>query len=393
MRFVATTTRGTEGVLSDELTELGIPPTRSDHGAVSFRGDLADAYRVCLHSRVASRVLLRLVEFRGSNPTRLYDGLRTVRWQDHVDPRRTMMVDFVGRSEQLRDTRFGAMKSKDAIVDTLRDAVGSRPDIDTRRPDLRVTVHLRGDQVTASIDLSGQPLFFRGHRRDGGPAPLKETLAASILRLAGWPEAAAEGRPLIDPMCGSGTFLTEAWGMASGRAAGLSRRQWGFEGWLGHDAAAWDEVHGEASAQSLRPVPELVGRDKDAKQVVRALENLSRAGIDSVRVEQGLVEDARPHGDAGLWVTNPPYGERLEQVDTLDATYRSIGDTLRRHFLGWTGWVLAGSPKLGRRFGLKPSKKIPLFNGPIECRLVALPISDRAPQRLQRPQDGANTKG
>ncbi len=381
MRFIATTTLGTEGVLIEELEDLGIEGASGSRGAVVFEGELADGYRACLWSRVASRVLLELCAIPARDAEELYASVREVPWSDHLARTGTMAVDFVGTSASIRNSKFGALKVKDAVVDSLRDASGERPSVDLRSPDVRIFCRLVGGEATLSIDLSGAPLFQRGHRRDGGPAPLKETLAAAILRMANWPEASALGAALIDPMCGSGTFLTEAAGMAVGVAPGLSRSRWGFEGWQGHEAETWAREVDRARNALLRDMPSIRGRDQDAAQVARATENIARAGLSgSIRVDQGKLADARPlDGEVGLLVTNPPYGERLEGA--VVETYREVGDVMRRHFLGWTGWVLAGSPKLARQTGLKPNQKIPLWNGRIECRLIELQISDRAVSR------------
>jgi 23S rRNA (guanine2445-N2)-methyltransferase / 23S rRNA (guanine2069-N7)-methyltransferase len=375
MNFTATVSRGLEQALVSELSELGIDDLRVDNGAVHFAGGLDEGYRALLNSRVASRVLLALGHFRCGHAGQLYEGVHAINWVEHVDTSGTIAVDFVGRSESLHDSRFGARKVKDAVVDLLRDRTGERPSIDLKNPDVRINLHLSHEHATVGIDLSGHPLFRRGHGRDGGVAPLKETLAAGILNLAGWPAAAAEGRPLFDPMCGSGTFLTEAAAMATRKAPGLPRQRWGFSNWLGHDEAAWQRERERARDLVVPLVSEIRGADHDPEQVDRASENLARAGwYGKIAVEQGPLSEGKPWGDLpGLVVCNPPYGERL-QPDDLVLLYREIGDVLRRRFLGWTGWILAGSPKLGRQFGLKPSQRISLFNGPIDCRLVQLSI-------------------
>lgn len=385
MQFTATVSRGLEPALVLELADLGIEDTHIVPGAVRFEGDLDLAYRVCLGSRVASRVLLELKRFRCRDAKALYEGVREVEWRDHLGPTGTLAVDFVGRSNTLRDTRFGARKVKDAIVDQIRDQTGQRPSVLLNRPDLRINLHLAGTKASLGIDLSGHPLFRRGHGRDGGVAPLKETLAAGILWLAGWPGAAAVGRPFLDPMCGSGTFLTEAAGMATRKPPGITRQRWGFTHWRGHDEAAFQRAKDHAR-ERIQPLNcELRGSDIDPEQVDRAGENVARAGWHhTITVEERPLADVRAFGEKpGFLVCNPPYGERL-QPEELNALYRQIGDVMRQHLLGWQGWILAGSPALGRQLGLKPSRKIPLFNGPIECRLVELRIRDQQVERQRR---------
>ncbi|MEE2751116.1 MAG: THUMP domain-containing protein [Myxococcota bacterium] len=384
--FTATVTRGAEEVLAEELGELGIQETRVLRGAVGFSGPLALGYRVCLHSRLASRVLL--VVKSGAAPTAdaLYAGVRTINWLDHIDPKGTLAVDFVGTSQALHHSGFAARKVKDAIVDTIRDATGERPGVDLKNPQLRVNVHLYRNDATVSIDLSGAPLHLRGLSRHQGEAPLKETLAAAILRLSGWPEAAREGKPLFDPMCGCGTFLTEAAGMALGKAPGLHRKHWGFSRWRGHDKAAWRQELKRAQ-DSIRDVPlRIRGADHNPKAIENTRWNLDRAGFSGkVQVEVGELENAepRPRETPGLLVTNPPFGERLGDGEEAVETYRLLGNVMRRRFLGWNGWVLAGSPMLGKQLGLKPKSKTIIFNGPIECRLVEIPISAKKVERDQ----------
>ena len=378
MMFIATVASGLEHVLAEELDGIGARSIRPGRKSVGFRGDLKTGLRACLWSRTASRVLYMLDQFSARNDRELYEGVFAIDWKEHWRPGTTIAVDFVGHSAELRDSRYGAMKVKDAICDRLREQVGERPDVNTKEPDLRINVHLREDFATVSIDLAGIPLHVRGRDRDGGPAPLKENLAAAMLILAGWRGAAKEGAVLVDPFCGSGTLLIEAADILADRAPGLDRPRWGFAGWLQHDPAVWAELISEAKART-NPVPagRLFGRDLDEAQLARCRGNFKRAGLaDAITLEEGDMRDARPPVDApGVWVTNPPYGERLGDTDDVLALHRAIGDTLRRHWLGWTGWVLAGSPKLARQFGLKPAVKYELRNGSLDCRLVCLPIN------------------
>ena len=378
MKFIATVASGLEHVLAEELDGLGARSIRPGRKSVGFRGDLDAGLRACLWSRTASRILHPLAQFSARNDRELYEGVFALDWKAHWRPGTTIAVDFVGHSAELRDSRYGAMKVKDAICDRLREQVGTRPDVDTKEPDLRINVHLRENYATISIDLAGIPLHVRGRDRDGGPAPLKENLAAAMLILAGWRGAAKEGAVLVDPFCGSGTILIEAADILADRAPGLQRPRWGFTGWLQHDPKIWAGLIKEAEAR-VQPVPKgrIFGRDLDEGQLARCRGNLKRAELANViTLEEGDMRDARPPVDEpGIWVTNPPYGERLGDTDDVLALHRAIGDTLRRHWLGWTGWVLAGSPKLARQFGLKPAVKYELRNGSLDCRLVCLPIN------------------
>lgn len=378
MQFIATASRGTEPALFQELRAMGLDATL-ERGHVTFEGDLEAGYLACLHSRVASRVLMLIARIHAQNAGALYRGVNRLPWEDHIRKRGTLAVDFVGSNPSIRNSLFGARKVKDAIVDRIRYKCGGvRPDVDLDEPEVRINVHLSGKLAHVCLDMGGGGLHARGWGRDGGSAPIKETLAAGILHLAGWPEAARAGTMLCDPMCGSGTFALEAVGMARGQAPGLSRKRWGFDHWMGHEAGTWGRLVDDARSVEMKDVPPIVLMDWDPDQLDRAHANLKRADmLDGVELVLCDLAKATPPAERGLMVTNPPYGQRLEEDDL----YPEIGNVLRRRFLGWTAWVLAGSPKLGRRLGLKAFQRVALFNGPIECRLVGLRISERPVER------------
>ncbi|MFT4627577.1 MAG: 23S rRNA G2445 N2-methylase RlmL [Myxococcota bacterium] len=387
LTFIATTTRGAEPGLAAELAALQPgttqPEPQLDRGAVRFTGSMLDGYRACMFSRTATRVLLPLAKFNVWDSAGLYDGVRRIDWREHLPRGASLAIDFTGTSPVIRNSHFGALKAKDAVCDALRDSAGWRPNIDLKRPDVRVNVHLRGSVATTSIDLSGTPLGQRGWRRDGGPAPLKESLAAALLRIAEWPDGFAD-KPFADPFCGSGTLVIEAVLAALDRAPGRHRTTWGFQGWGGHRPDLWKRVVDEADARAAdangRSIV-AVGSDIDPDQLERAKANAERAGVaDRIRWHHSSLDDATPpEGPAGLLVTNPPYGERLQDPTELIGLYRTIGNTLRRRWLGWSAWVFTGETRLGKAIGLRPSKRIPLFNGPIECRFLSFPIADTAP--------------
>ena len=389
-RFFATAPRGTEQIVAKELEELGLSKVFADQGGVAFGTSLEAAYRACLWSRTASRVLMPLRRFHATNAKQLYDGVHAIDWTEHLGPDKTLAVDVAGhRKAPAGPSHFVALKTKDAIVDRIRAAEGRRPSVDTSDPDLRIHVYLFDSEVTVSLDLAGQGLHHRGLGRAGGGAPLKENLAAAILRLADWPSRAASGAPLVDPMCGSGTLLVEAGWMALDVAPGLERGRLGAEGWRGHDAGLWRRLRDEAVARrssgrsrSLR----LAGFDAAPSAVAAARHNLERAGLlgkgaargIDVRVERADLRDAAPpwgEGDPGLVVTNPPYGERLGVESELSVLYALLGDVLKRRFPGWSTWVFCGNPSLAKRIGLRATRRHVLWNGPIECRLLDIPIS------------------
>jgi 23S rRNA (guanine2445-N2)-methyltransferase / 23S rRNA (guanine2069-N7)-methyltransferase len=377
-RFFASASRGTEEVLAGELRELGLAPVAAGRGGVSFGTGLEEAYRACLWSRVASRVLLPLARFEAEDAASLYEGVHAIPWCDHLAPTSRFAVKAAGAPAAAGPSHFIALKTKDALVDRIREEKGSRPSVDKARPDLRVHVHTHGSAVTVSLDLAGRGLHRRGSGRRAVAAPLRENLAAALLRLAGWPSR-AESAPLLDPLCGSGTLLLEAAAMALDVAPGLARGSFGAPGWLGHDGKLWSRLLSEArerasSARGRRP--RLAGRDASRGAVAAGRQVISRAGFsEHVRIEPGELRDAAPPWEeAGLVITNPPYGERLGEEGELGPLYELLGDVLRRRFPGWTAWVLSGNRALEKRIGLRPASRTTVFNGPIACRFLEIPI-------------------
>jgi 23S rRNA (guanine2445-N2)-methyltransferase / 23S rRNA (guanine2069-N7)-methyltransferase len=380
--FFATTAKGMEQLLAGELRELGAQAVEAQRAGVSFAGDLELAYRVCLWSRIANRVLLPLATFRAATPQALYDEVRTIRW---ADPRRTVAVDCATSQSKVAHSHFAALKSKDAIVDQLRAQTGTRPSVDVAQPDVRVNVYIHDDRAVVSIDLSGESLHRRAYRQRGTAAPLKENLAAAILLLAEWPRRAAAREPLIDPLCGSGTLPIEAALMAAHIAPGRNRPHFGFLGWRGHQPETWARLRREADERELRDpkrVPPIHGYDASPAAVRAALGNVERAGLHGrVHIEKRSLDACEPitvRGHAstpGIIVTNPPYGERVGDRAALGDLYATLGDTLRRKFPGWTGYVFTGNPALSKRIGLRAARRHTLYNGAIECRLLVFPIS------------------
>lgn len=383
--FFATTPKAMESVLAQELSGFGAAPVKECRAGVTFAGTLEVAYRACLWSRVANRVLLPVTRFSAVDAVTLYEGVRAVDWREHIGARATLSVDCSVTRSRITHSHYAALKTKDAIVDQLRERTGRRPSVDTARPGVRVNVRIDEDHATVSIDLAGESLHRRGYRARGSAAPLKENLAAAVLLLADWPRRSREGAPLIDPMCGSGTLPIEAGMIAAEIAPGLARSYFGFLGWRGHDDALWTRLRREAEDRRVRnrkALPPIHGYDEASAAVRAALGNVERAGLTGmVHVERRALADCQPiagrggRSIAGLLVTNPPYGERIGNVSALEPVYACLGDVLRRRFMGWTGHVLTGSVVLGRAIGLRPSRRVILYNGPIECRLLVFPIS------------------
>ncbi|NCF26408.1 MAG: bifunctional 23S rRNA (guanine(2069)-N(7))-methyltransferase RlmK/23S rRNA (guanine(2445)-N(2))-methyltransferase RlmL [Gammaproteobacteria bacterium] len=376
LNFFASAPRDLVSLLRGELAGLGAEHLRAGHAGIRFRGTLEVAYRACLWSRLASRILLPVKSFQAATQEELYAGVRAIPWSEHVPAAGTLAVDFASSRSQIGHTRFGAQKVKDAIVDQLRDLTGGRPSVDRERPDVRINAHVDRDVATIAIDLSGDSLHRRGYRCQSGPAPLKENVAAGILLHARWPEMAEAGQPLLDPMCGSGTLLIEAALMAGDVAPGLTRDYFGLHHWCGHDAPLWERLLDEARQRrgdGILRLPPIAGFDIAANAVTRAGENLLQAGLEEhIVIERKAIDQLQSPwpGRTGLLVCNPPYGERLGTVDELSELYASMGETLRSHFQGWRVMVLVGNATLGSRLGLRSRLSHKLDNGPLACQLT-----------------------
>jgi len=377
----ATAPRGLQDLLATELTGLGLAGVHARRGGVAFDGDLEAAYRACLWSRIANRVLLPVAEFEAEDDHGLYRGAGTIDWSGHLDADNTLAVDFTGIKAAVTHSRFAAQRVKDAVVDQMREISGGRPSVDIRQPDVRINVHMQRNRVTVAIDLSGDSLHKRGYRETGIAAPLKENLAAAMLYRADWTEIAASGGAFVDPMCGSGTLAIEAAWMASDTAPGLLRTRFGFQHWRGHDDEVWKALVDEALERQeagLDRLPPIVALDQDRQAVRQALANVERAGMNGrIHVERCEIAAApRPAGmERGLVATNPPYGERIGEQHELLPLYLRLGESLRSRFPGWRAMVLNGA---GCQIGLKPDKSWQFFNGPLECRLERFEIGVEA---------------
>jgi 23S rRNA (guanine2445-N2)-methyltransferase / 23S rRNA (guanine2069-N7)-methyltransferase len=380
IRFFATAAKGLEPLVADELRALGAQEVKEARGGASFEGAPADAYRACLWLRTANRVLMPVARFEAPDAEALYAAVRKMPWEQDVSPDGTLAVDFSGTSETLTNTQFGAQKVKDAIVDRFRELTGRRPDVDRLRPDLLVNVHLYRGLATVSIDLSGDSLHMRGYREAGVAAPLKENLAAALLLKCGWPEIAKRGGSFVDPLCGSGTLVIEAALMAGDVAPGLLRDYWGFQGWLRHDQKLWEQVLMQARDRQNAgrgKGPALLGADMDAKAILASQKNARTAGVaPAVRFEhKALTDNSLPANlQAGLVVTNPPYGERLGTVKTLGPLYRGIGDWLKAHCLHWKAGVITDNTDLAKQIGLRARKINAFYNGALECKLLQFDV-------------------
>ncbi|WP_242346132.1 THUMP domain-containing class I SAM-dependent RNA methyltransferase [Anaeromyxobacter terrae] len=377
MRFFATCAKGTEGALRRELSALRLPAVRGDRGGVSFEGPLEAGMRACLHSRTAMRVLLELARFPAPSPEALYEGARQIAWGEWLTLRTTLAVEATVSSSAITHSGYAALKVKDAAVDVLRDALGARPDVDPKDPDVRIVLHLARDEAALSLDLAGEPLHRRGYRGATTLAPLKETLAAAILLLGGVePEA-----PFVDPMAGSGTLAIEHALRARRIAPGLGRA-FGFQRWpmyRGGPQSAWDRMKVEAREAILPRAPApVLARDLHTKAIDAAHRNAAAAGVAAdVTIERADARELQPIAERGFIVTNPPYGERLMsgeedprvQQKKLAGFYRGLAGMLTRHS-GWTAVVLSGNPLFERALELRPEVDHRLWNGPLEAHLL-----------------------
>lgn len=382
-QFFATTPKGLELLLVDELKSLGATSAAEKLAGVNFSGDLSVAYRACLWSRFANRILLPLATFPAATAQALYTGVRRICWNEHLSTHHTFRVHCASVQSQITHTLFAAQKIKDAIVDQFREQCGERPDVAREQPDVSIYVYLHRDQATVYLDLSGESLHKRRYRSATGAAPLKENLAAAILTRAGWPAIAKSGGTLLDPMCGSGTLLIEAALMAADIAPGLMRDYFGFLHWRQHDKKLWETLLQEAQqrkAAGLQKIPTVVGYDCDPTAIQIAFAHIERAGLQGkIHVEKRDLAEFAPLDKMtpGLVATNPPYGERLGELETLGELYTLLGTQLKNHFKDWRAAVFTGNPDLGKVMGLRAYKYYALFNGAIPCRLLLLQVEEK----------------
>ena len=375
-----------EELLLAEAGELGLEQGRQRPALVSGLGTLETAYRLCLWSRLANRVLLVLGRFPVRSADELYAAIQSIDWRDHLDSNGSLAIDFSGRGQGIDNTHFGALKVKDAIVDALRDRMGNRPSVEKMRPDIRVNVHLRRDEAPVALDLSGTSLHQRGYRLQQGAAPRKENLAAAILMRANWPELARQGHALSDPMCGMATFLIEGAMMAADVAPGLKREYWGFDGWQGHVPATWDRVLSEAEERAERGLQQeplwIRGYEADPRLIQPARNNIARAGMsDWIKIYQGELATFAPSpdkGQPGLMICNPPYGERLGDQASLLYLYQHLGERMRSQQSGWRAGVFTGAPELCKRMGIRSHKQYAFFNGALPCKLLMFDVQEKS---------------
>jgi putative N6-adenine-specific DNA methylase len=362
----ATCPRGLEPVLVEELARAGATDIAATGGGASFAGDYAVCYRANLESRVATRVLLRLAHVPYRTEQHVYDAARAIPWREWFDVRQSIRVDVNATRCPLKSLDFATLRIKDAVCDRFRDETGVRPDVDTREPDVRIAGYLDATHFTLYLDTSGEPLHRRAYRGRTGEAPIRENLAAGIIALAGWDGV----EPFLDPMCGSGTFLVEAALIALDIAPG-SRRSFGFERLHGFDAPLWQRIRDAARARERpRDARPIFGADLYGEALKTARTSLEAAGLaEVVSLKQANVLELPPPAAGGVMVTNPPYGVRMGEDEDLAAFYPKLGDALKARYAGWRCFFITSDLRLAKLIGLKASRRTPLFNGTLECRL------------------------
>ncbi len=355
-----------EEVLQRELDFLGATNTQILKRAVSFEGNKALLYRANYACRTALRILKPILVFPIKKQEELYNNIKSILWEDYIRNNNSLAVDAVNATSVFTNSQYVALKTKDAIVDRFREKTGSRPSVDLDDPDLRINIHLYKETCTVSLDSSGSSLHKRGYRHVTGPAPLNEVLAAGLIRLSGWDKTI----PLYDPMCGSGTILIEANMFARNIPSGYFRPSFGFEKWMDFDPELWDKIKKEENSKILKKGIEIFGSDISSRAIAIAIENVGFTKFQKqIYLEVASFENTMPKGTSGIIICNPPYDERLH-IDDIISFYKSIGDVLKKKYTGFEAWIISSDLKALKFIGLHPSKKITVFNGPLECRFV-----------------------
>lgn len=369
--LIAKTFMGLEEVLAQELTQLGANNVKIGRRMVSFTGDKEMMYRANFQLHTAIRILKPIKHFRASSADDVYEAVKNIDWSKYIERGKTFSVDSVVYSEEFRNSRFVTYKVKDAIVDQFRETTGTRPNISISNPDIRLHIHISDDQATLSLDSSGESLHRRGYRQETTEAPLNEVLAAGMILKSGWKGE----KDFIDPMCGSGTLLIEAALIARNISPGVFRKEFAFEKWNDFDAELFDNIYNDDSREREFE-HHIYGYDIDMRAVNTALLNVRAAGfLKDITVKEGDFKNFKTPEKPAIMITNPPYGERISTPNLL-GTYKMIGERLKHAFTGNEAWVLSYREECFEQIGLKPSIKIPLFNGSLECEFRKYAIFD-----------------
>jgi putative N6-adenine-specific DNA methylase len=362
--FLAKCPASLEPILAGELETLGASDIQLLHRAVAFKGDKRLLYAANYQCRTALRILVPLATFTVDSQQDFYDEIKQIRWEDYFTSTETLAINTTLSGSLFTHSHFVSQRTKDAIADRFREKTGERPSVDISDPDFRINIHLFNNEVTVSFDSSGDSLHKRGYHISNAEAPLSEVLAAGMILLSGW----MGDSNFVDPMCGSGTLLIEAAMIGMNLPAGYFRENYGFMKWKDFDAKLWEEVKDDGLQQQRSFDHQIIGSDISATNLRSAAANLKQAGLHKdIELRTGPFQEFTPPKPPGIMITNPPYGERI-QVDDIIELYRDLGNALKRNFVGYKAWVISADMRALKMIGLRPMKKIPLYNGPLECR-------------------------
>jgi putative N6-adenine-specific DNA methylase len=365
--MIAQTLFGLEGVLSAELAALGAKDIDTHNRAVSFVGDQACMYKANLCLRTALRILVPIDTFTIRSEQDLYDAVFAMQWEAYMDVKDTLAIHCTLHSERFKHSQYLALRAKDAVADRFREKTGMRPSVDVDLPTLRIFLHVHGDRCTLSLDSSGSTLHQRGYRDETNLAPINEVLAAGMVLLSGWDKQSN----LVDPMCGSGTILVEAAMIAYNIPPNHDRAQFGFERWKDLDAELWKRTYDEAMSKVLTKGPLIMGGEISPNVSRKAIANVLNAGLeDHITITTSAFADLPALEGPGMLILNPPYGERMDQDEDINAVYKMIGDTLKKNWTGYTAWVITSNLEAAKHIKLTPKPKIKLYNGALDCRFL-----------------------
>ncbi|MCC5944993.1 MAG: class I SAM-dependent RNA methyltransferase [Bernardetiaceae bacterium] len=365
--MTAQTLYGVEQILAEELKHIGAQDIQIANRAVSFSGDKALLYKanLCLHT--ALRILVPIHSFKVTDEQSLYTQIKAMPWEDYLDVKNTLAIGCVLATDRFHHSRFLEQKTKDAIVDRFREKYRRRPSVELRQPDLRVHLYIKDDSCLVSLDSSGESLHKRGYRQETNLAPINEVLAAALIKLSHWDKKT----PLIDPMCGSGTLLTEAALIAAQIPPGSFKSIFGFEKWKDFDADIWEQVYDEAmDGIKDSELPLILGGEISKNVARKAQKNILEANLGKyIQIKNIAFQDFLPpeNHSGGMLIMNPPYGERMDKEEDIKAFYKEIGDVLKTNWKGYQAWIITSNLKAIKRLGLRPSQKLKVYNGSLAC--------------------------
>jgi len=369
-QYIAKTFSGLEEVLANELSDLGAKETKILRRGVQFTGEKKLLYETNYLCRTALRIIKPIANFRALNEEQLYNEIGKINWSEYMGLQNTFSIDGITSYSNITHSKYLALKTKDAIADQFREKFGKRPNVDKDYPDLSINVRIFKNECTVSLDSSGESLHKRGYRKATGPAPLNEVLAAGLIRLSGW----KADSNLIDPMCGSGTIPIEAALFALNIPSGFFREDYSFKKWKDFDSDLWENVKNQANENSREFKHKIWGSDWSGRILATAKENVISAELENaISLKTSFFDDLEPLNEGGFIITNPPYGERIKTQD-INNLYKGIGDSLKQKYIGFTAWILSGNKDALKFVGLRPSRNIIVYNGPIECRFAKFDI-------------------